>query len=70
MTQNEKTISFLNNYFIYKKIRSPNAKQVSQMLTGKSQVVKDQEEDTESKKSLPAKRKVKKYVKKVKLPDN
>ena len=70
MTQNEKTISFLNNYFIYKKIRSPNAKQISKMLTGKSQAVKDEQEDTESKKSLPAKRKVKKYVKKVKLPDN
>ena len=25
MNQNEKTISYLNNYFIYKKIRSPNA---------------------------------------------
>ena len=64
MTPNEKTISYLNNYFIYKKIRNPNADEVSKMMTGKSTNVEEDEE----KKSLPQKRKVKKYAKKIVLP--
>ena len=68
MNQNEKTISYLNNYFIYKKIRSPNAKEVSKMMTEKSQASKTGEEDEQERKSLPEKRRVKKYAKKIVLP--
>ena len=32
MTPNEKTISFLNNYFIFKKIRDTNAKEITNNL--------------------------------------
>ena len=71
MTENEKTISYLNNYFIYKKIRNTNAKQVSKMMTEKSQASKTGEEEGEQeRKSLPEKRRVKKYAKKIILPSN
>ena len=33
MTRNEKTVSFLNNYFIFKKIREPEPSKVSLSLT-------------------------------------
>lgn len=69
MTQNEKTISYLNNYFIYKKIRNANAKEISKMMTGKSQA-SNTEEGEEERKSMPEKRRVKKYAKKIVLPSN
>ena len=68
MTQNEKTISYLNNYFIYKKIRNANAKEVSKMMTEKSQASKTSDEEPEQKKSMPEKRRVRKYAKKIVLP--
>ncbi len=68
MNQNEKTISYLNNYFIYKKIRSPNAKDVSKMMTSAENAQKLGEPDEVSKESLPEKRRVKKYAKKIVLP--
>ena len=70
MTENEKTISYLNNYFIYKKIRNANAKEVSKMMTEKSQASKTSDEENEQKKSMPEKRRVKKYAKKIVLPSN
>jgi len=68
MNQNEKTISYLNNYFIYKKIRSPNAKDVSKMMTAANTQDNIGEPDEVSKESLPEKRRVKKYAKKIVLP--
>ena len=65
---NEKTISYLNNYFIYKKIRNTNAKEISKMMTGKSQASKTDEEEKEQEKSMPEKRRVRKYAKKIVLP--
>tara|TARA_B110000902_G_scaffold95467_1_gene113009 strand:+ start:10 stop:3378 length:3369 start_codon:yes stop_codon:yes gene_type:complete len=67
MTENEKKISFLNNYFIYKKIRNTNAKEISKMMTGKSEASK-QDAESDEKQSLPEKRHVKKYAKKIVLP--
>ena len=70
MTANEKTISYLNNYFIYKKIRNANAKEISKMMTGKSQASKqdDEQQNEQETKSLPEKRRVRKYAKKIVLP--
>lgn len=36
MTPDEKKISFLNKYFIFKKVRDVNAEEVSRVLTGSS----------------------------------
>ena len=77
MTQNEKTISFLNNYFIFKKVRNPNAVELTnQVLTISQQQEELNKEDTEEVKSnlnkinktKVNKRKVKKFKKKLKLP--
>ena len=77
MTQNEKTISFLNNYFIFKKVRNPNAVELTnQVLTISEQQEELNKQDTEevkseikkTKKSKINKRKVKKFKKKLKLP--
>ena len=66
MTTNEKHISFLNNYFIYKKIRAPDAKELTLQTLSKV------EELTESKSSIQQqmqiKRDVKKYKRKLKIP--
>ena len=72
MTSNEKKISFLNNYFIFKKVRNPNAEEISMQFMDRSEK-QELQEDIETallqeSKSLPKKRKVKKYKKKVKLP--
>jgi len=40
MTRNEKTISFLNNYFIFKKIRDPEPSKVSMSLTKLKQPIR------------------------------
>tara|TARA_B100000902_G_C27316625_1_gene921733 strand:+ start:11 stop:3394 length:3384 start_codon:yes stop_codon:yes gene_type:complete len=72
MTPNEKTISFLNNYFIFKKIRDPNAKEITNnLLTISEEQEKLDEKDSEqAKKDLQPKKKrtVKKYKKKLTLP--
>lgn len=72
MTSNEKKISFLNNYFIFKKVRNPNAEEISMQFMDRSEK-QELQEDIETallqeSKSRPKKRKVKKYKKKVKLP--
>lgn len=72
MTSNEKKISFLNNYFIFKKVRNPNAEEISMQFMDRSEK-QELQEDIETallqeSKSQPKKRKVKKYKKKVKLP--
>ena len=73
MTPNEKTISFLNNYFIFKKIRDTNAKEITNnLLTISEEQEKLDEEDTEKANTdlQPTKKKriVKKYRKKLTLP--
>ena len=74
MTPDEKKISFLNNYFIYKKIRNPDAKELSLSFMDKSvdQEKLEQKETLELVEStkVKPKRKVKKYKKKIKLPTN
>ena len=72
MTPNEKTISFLNNYFIFKKVRSPNAREITNTLLTITEAQKElgKEETkgiTEQAKPI-RKRPVKKYKKKLKLP--
>jgi hypothetical protein len=44
MTSDEKKISFLNKYFIFKKVREVNAEEVSRVLTGSSIAQVDLEE--------------------------
>ena len=72
MTPNEKTISFLNNYFIFKKVRSPNAKEITDTLLtiSESQEELSKEETKEINESVKPKKKrqVRKYKKKLKLP--
>ena len=72
MTPNEKTISFLNNYFIFKKVRSPNAREITNTLLTITEAQKElgkeeTKEITEQAKPI-RKRPVKKYKKKLKLP--
>ena len=67
----EKQISFLNNYFIYKKVRNVNAKEVTKLKLNRTDEQKDFEEREEAKLdeiNEPVKRVVKKYKKKLKLP--
>ena len=71
MTSKEKRLSFLNNYFIYKKVHSVNASQEEIHYTAKQDVSleKDEEKSVEDDSPTPKQvRKVKKYKKKVKLP--
>ena len=72
MTPNEKTISFLNNYFIFKKVRSPNAKEITDNLLtiSNTQHNLDQKEQDDINQNIDVqmKRPVKKYKKKLKLP--
>jgi len=44
MTANEKTISFLNNYFVFKKIRNINSEQVSMVMAGETEEEKATQE--------------------------
>ena len=78
MSQNERKISFLNNYFIYKKIRNPNAQELFLSFTSKTteQGLLDQTEISPSLTPAAAaaakskqKRAVQKYKKKVRLPN-
>ena len=75
MSENERKISFLNNYFIYKKIRNPNAQELFLSFTNKTS---EQEESSPSLTPADAaaratkskqKRTVQKYKKKIKLPN-
>ena len=72
MNSSEKKISFLNNYFIFKKIRNPNAKSLTSAFTSTAaqQDELDKNETVESDKTSKTKpkRNVKKYKKKVRLP--
>jgi hypothetical protein len=71
MKPNEKIISFLNNYFIFKKVRNPNAKEITDtLLTITSAQVDLDQEETQSinKTETKSKRVVKKYKKKLTLP--
>ena len=44
MSPDEKTISFLNNYFVFKKIRDVNAEQVSLVMSGETEKEEKEEE--------------------------
>ena len=44
MTANEKTTSFLNNYFVFKKIRNINSEQVSMVMAGETEEEKATQE--------------------------
>jgi len=71
LSTNEKIISFLNNYFIYKKIRNPNAKEITDNILNipeEQQGMSKYQTDDEQKADKPKKRQVKKYKKKLKLP--
>ena len=74
MTSKEKRLSFLNNYFIYKKVHSVNAAQEELHYLGKKEQETTEEkfdsEKVEKDDSPTPKqvRKIKKYKKKVKLP--
>ena len=54
MNRNEKQISFYNNYFIYKKIRNVDSKNVYESLTNTNKF----EEELEDKEELEAKKEV------------
>ena len=66
----EKRLSFLNNYFIYKKIHSVNAAQEELHYTAKDlqEVDSSKELDQDDSPTPKQVRKIKKYKKKVKLP--
>ena len=72
MNSKEKRLSFLNNYFIYKKVHSVNATQEELHYVGKQEekieTEKKEEEDEEESPTPKQVRKIKKYKKKVKLP--
>jgi len=71
MTSKEKRLSFLNNYFIYKKVHSVNAAQEEVHYLGKKEEEESVEKEEVDKEESPTPkqvRKVKKYKKKVKLP--
>ncbi len=73
MTENEKSVSFLNNYFIFQKKRDVDAKNIFNMhvqadLHKKFQEEQEQEEKEPSPAVIPIKRKVKKLKHKMKLP--
>ena len=70
MTSDEKKISFLNKYFIFKKIRDVNAEEVSRVMMNESQQQVEEEKKEEMKiqkelikKAGPTVRKIKKKLK-------
>ena len=71
MTTDEKKISFLNKYFIFKKIRDVNAEEVARVMTDQSveQVREEEKESVQINKSLPKRTKptVKKIKSKIKI---
>ena len=72
LTSNEKIISFLNNYFIYKKVRNPNAKEITDNILNipeqEAELSKNQTDELQKTQDKPKTRQVKKYKKKLKLP--
>tara|TARA_B100000902_G_scaffold398684_1_gene466395 strand:+ start:281 stop:3685 length:3405 start_codon:yes stop_codon:yes gene_type:complete len=72
LTSNEKIISFLNNYFIYKKVRNPNAKEITDNILNiteqEAELSKNQNDELQKTQDKPKTRQVKKYKKKLKLP--
>ena len=68
MSSNEKEISFLNNYFIYKKKSNPDAKAIANMIIHKTDMDEEDEDDKEKTPKIKIKRRVIKLKKKVKLP--
>ena len=72
LTSNEKIISFLNNYFIYKKVRNPNAKEITDSILNipeqQAELTKNQTDELQKTQDKPKTRQVKKYKKKLKLP--
>ena len=71
MSSKEQQISFLNNYFIYKKVRNVNALEVTRLKLNRSdeqKLFEKEEEDKIEEINKPTKRIVKKYRKKLKLP--
>ena len=72
MTTDEKRISFLNNYFIYKKVRNPNAKEITDNILNiteqEAELSKNQNDELQKTQDKPKARQVKKYKKKLKLP--
>ena len=71
LSMKEKQISFLNNYFIFKKVRNVNAKEITRLKLNRTDEQKRFEESEETKLdeiAEPVKRVVKKYRKKLKLP--
>jgi hypothetical protein len=72
MKTNEKIISFLNNYFIFKKVRNPNAKEITDTLLtisdGQSKLDNEDTQNINKETKKTTKRLVKKYKKKLTLP--
>jgi hypothetical protein len=72
MSNEEKTISFLNNYYIFKKIRNPNAKEITDRILNitaeQTKLDDDETTDLQQKVKPTKKRIVKKYLRKLKLP--
>lgn len=68
MSSEEKTISFLNNYFVYKKIRNPDAEAISKTLIKKYSSVSTENNAQLTKSTIiPQRKDVKKLKKKYKL---
>ena len=67
MSNKEKTISFLNNYYIFKKIRNPNAKEITDRILNiteeQTKLNDDETTDLQQKVKPKKKRIVKKYKK-------
>ena len=73
MTENEKNISFLNNYFIYKKIRNVDAEKLVKILLSKKDEISLEGETEELidvilNESKKIRREAIKYKKKIILP--
>ena len=71
ISSKEKRLSFLNNYFIYKKVHSVNAAQEELHYLAKKDGTEEEKKEVEKEEESPTPkqvRKVKKYKKKVKLP--
>ena len=68
----EKKISFLNKYFIFKKVRNPNAKEITDTLLtisdGQSKLDNEDTQNINKETKKTTKRVVKKYKKKLTLP--
>tara|TARA_B100001123_G_scaffold449689_1_gene616101 strand:+ start:655 stop:3987 length:3333 start_codon:yes stop_codon:yes gene_type:complete len=72
MNSIEKRISFMNNYFIYKKIRNTNAKEISiQSMAKTEEQIQSEKQQTSlynTSQKIPRKKNIKKYKRKFKMP--